>query len=63
MAFFLSLCNHPQLDYRFRFVDAPAGDYYLRVTDVATGMSGQSQLFLLSTQARRRKLYGPIMRV
>lgn len=52
-----------QLVYRFRLLDAPAGDYSLVCTDVATGMSGQSPLFLLSTKRRRRKLYGPIMHV
>jgi len=44
-------------------LDAPAGDYSLVATDIATGLSGQSLLFLLSTQSRRRRLYGPAMHV
>jgi hypothetical protein len=62
LSFFFSLIQ-PQLEYRFRLLDAPAGDYSLQATDVATGLTGQSPLFLLSTQRRRRKLYGPIMNV
>ena len=52
-----------QLEYRFRLLDAPAGDYALQATDVETGMAGQSLPFVLSAKRRRRKLYGPIMHV
>lgn len=56
--------HHPQqLEYRFRLLDAPAGDYALQATDVATGMAGQSPVFMLSAQRRRRRLYGPVMEV
>lgn len=49
--------------YKFRLLETPPGEYYVVVTDVGSGAYGQSPLFTLATTRRRRKLYGPTMRI
>jgi len=39
------------------------GDYYIKATDVASGMYNFSPVFALEKGARRRTLYGPVMYV
>ena len=50
--------------YRFlRLLDAAPGDYYVQATVVETGVYGQSLPFSLGAEGRRRKLYGPRLRI
>jgi hypothetical protein len=49
--------------FEFRLMQTPPGEYFLVVTDLGSGAYGQSPLFTLTTTRRRRKLYGPTMRI
>jgi len=46
-----------------RLLDATPGEYYVQATVVETGTYGQSLAFSLGAEGRRRKLYGPRLRI
>jgi hypothetical protein len=54
------------LDFPYKFLrlmDAAPGEYYVQATVVEAGTYGQSLAFTLGAEGRRRKLYGPRVRI